>query len=73
MSGKELFEKYSKAVAGTPGYEYKSILFTALLIVGEDQLYKTLEKAEKEGKRIELTYPIPIEAGPSEPDGIILV
>jgi len=52
--------------------EYAGILMTALLVIGEDELTKQLDEAEEQGKRLELTYPIPWDVGPSEPCGVTL-
>ena len=52
--------------------EYGNLLLTALMVVGEDELTRKLDEAEKQGKRLELTYPIPWDVGPSEPCGITL-
>lgn len=64
----EIIESYREA-----DKDYSNILFTALDIVGEDKLISLLEEAERLGKRIELTYPIPFEVGPSDPNGVKLV
>lgn len=48
LSGEYLFDYYT-SIDG----EYKQTLFTAHLTIG-DRLYKLLEKAEKQGKRIAL-------------------
>jgi len=53
--------------------DYSNTLFTALNILGEDKLTSLLDEAEKLGKRIELTYPIPFEVGPSDPNGVKIV
>lgn len=52
---------------------YASTLLTAIIAIGEDEVMKKLEEAEKQGKRLELTYPIPPEVGPSEPNGVKIV
>lgn len=59
MNGQQLFDKLIE-----PRDEYSRVLFTALTIEG-DNLYKMLEEAEKEGKKIVLKSPI--DNGPSEP------
>lgn len=69
MTGKELFEKYRTGA----DKEYSQLLTTAFFVVGEKVLFANLENAEKEGKRIKLTYPIPFNMGPSDPNGITLV
>lgn len=55
------------------GGELAQVLMTALPIVGEENLINLLDEAERTGKRMELTYPIDPNVGPSEPDGVILV
>ena len=64
----ERIERYHNTDRG-----YAGILMTALLVIGEDELTKQLDEAEKQGKRLELTYPIPWDVGPSEPCGVIIV
>lgn len=61
-------EKHLKA-----GGELAQTLLTALPIVGEAKLIELLEEAERQGKRLEITYPIDPRVGPSEPDGIAIV
>jgi hypothetical protein len=51
--------------------EYSNTLFTALVIIGEDQLTSLLNDAEKQGRRLKLTFPLPFEIGPSDPNGVI--
>lgn len=55
MTGKELFYKYSDS-AGKSGEEkeYAKLIFLLGLYLEED-LYRLLEKAEKEGKRLAIT------------------
>lgn len=76
MTGKQLFDKFQeegrKADPDSKAREYAETLTTAYIAVG-DKLYPALERAEKEGKKIEVTYPIPIDEGYSEPDGIKLI
>ena len=68
MSGKQLFDLHT-----APRDYYAGILTMAALIVGKPRLFDLLEEAERTGQRIELTYPIPIDVGPSEPNGIELI
>lgn len=65
---KSKLEKYRETDS-----EYANTLLTAIMAIGEDAVMKKLEEAEKQGKRLELTYPIPPEEGPSEPDGVAIV
>ena len=53
--------------------EYANILLTAIMAIGEDEVMKKLEEAERQGKRLELTYPIDPSVGPSEPNGVAIV
>jgi len=48
LTGKELFEKYTKARD-----EYASTLLTIRMNIGDD-IYHMLEKAEIEGKRLQI-------------------
>lgn len=75
--GKKLFQHYQKlgevSGGGTEDSYYAGILFTALLIAGEEELYHTLVDAEERDRRIDLTFPIPFDVGPSEPCGIVII
>lgn len=77
MTGKQLFEKYQadakEAGPGTDQSYYAGILFQSILLAGEQDTYDMLEKAEKEGKKLELGYPIKPSTGPSSPSEVILV
>lgn len=53
--------------------EYANTLLTAIMAIGEDAVMKKLEEAEKQGKRLELTYPVDPSVGPSEPDGVKII
>lgn len=53
--------------------EYANTLLTAMTVLGEDKVLAKLDEAEKQGKRLKLTYPIDPSVGPSDPDGIIIV
>jgi hypothetical protein len=76
MTGQQLYEKYliaaEKAGPGTDAWDYFRELALAFLTVG-DKLFKSLEEAEKSGKKIGIVYPIPFDEGPSEPSGIEIV
>lgn len=52
--------------------DYANTLLTAIMAIGEDEVMKQLEEAESQGKRLELTYPIDPEVGPSEPNGVAI-
>ncbi|WP_420152112.1 hypothetical protein [Siphonobacter sp.] len=75
MTGKQLFDKYQRdgraATVGSEEREYGGLLLTALMTVGKEELFATLEEAEKTGKKVALTYPA--ESVPAEPNGITLV
>jgi len=77
MTGKQLFEKYQAEAKTTgPGTEqsyYAGILFQSIIMVGEEKTYDLLVQAEKEGKKLDLSFPIKATEGPSEPSGVILV
>lgn len=66
-----LFDRISKYKGTDP--DYARDLLTALYAIGGDELGRQLTKAEKQGKRLELTYPINPEEGPSEPNGVRIV
>lgn len=73
MTGKEIFNKYLNIKDPTEKEsEYISVLKTAFMLNSE-KLFKLLEQADKEGKRIDLSYPIQAGTGFSEPDDIILI
>lgn len=62
MTGKQLFEKYTDA-----GGEYAQTLMTAIMAIGDEDLFDALEKAEKEDKKIALVeLPDGIVGEPSE-------
>jgi|GEM_PF-2196444 len=67
----EVIDKLEEYQRKDPGYA--STLFTALIVIGADELANKLGEAEQQGKRLELTYPIPFDVGPSEPNGVTLV
>lgn len=77
MTGSDLYDYYQQAGATAPSdssaVEYAQLLRTALFVVEPADLYAALEQAEATGQQIDLTYPVPIGQGPSEPDGIQLV
>jgi len=68
MDKKQILENYRRT-----DREYANTLLTAIMAIGEDEVMKKLEQAEKEGKRLELTYPIPPGVGPSEPNGVRII
>lgn len=61
MNGKELLRKYLDKKD-----EYSQVLMTALYVDAVN-IYELLEKAEAEGKKIVIEYPISPDQGPSEP------
>lgn len=67
----ELFTRIKKIRKKDPGYG--STLLTALLVVGEKELLAAMNEAEEKNMKIDVTYPIPPEQGPSDPSGIVLV
>jgi len=77
MSGADLFEKYMQAAqkAGrcSPEAAYLQTLRTAYYLIGPEALYALLEEAQRTGQVLELTLPIPIDWGPSDPNGVKLV
>lgn len=73
MTGKEIFDKYVGIKdPSTEERDYINTLRTAFMI-DRSKLFRMLEDADKEGKQIGLSYPVPIGDGPSEPDEIILI
>ncbi|WP_262246992.1 hypothetical protein [Parapedobacter soli] len=64
----DILEKYRKQDPN-----YADTLLTALMIVGEEEFLRVLGEAEKAEKRLELTYPIPFDVGPSDPSGVKIV
>lgn len=73
MSGKEIFDRYQLAALknglGSHEFQYGNILYQALRIEGEENVFKLLELAEHSGKRIALTCSVTGE----EPNAVILV
>lgn len=56
------------------GGEYAQTLEKGLIAVGHFAMFEAMEKAEKDGKTIELTYKIPLSVDPVSPaTGIKLV
>jgi hypothetical protein len=77
MTGKQLFDQYQFAAQingfGSNEFQYGNILYQALKIEGEENIFQLLEEAEKSGKRIALEYPpAPVENYP-EPHKVILI
>jgi hypothetical protein len=74
MNGQQLFE-YHRAFrdfSGTDRDEYAQIVETAFVLFG-DEVFKKLEQADREDKKITLGYPIDQTKSPATPDRIILV
>ncbi|WP_214228623.1 hypothetical protein [Pedobacter sp. B4-66] len=61
MTGQELLKKYLDKKD-----DYSRVVMTALY-VESDRIYELLEKAEAEGKKLAIEYPISPDVGPSEP------
>lgn len=68
MDTKQILKQYRQT-----DREYANTLLTAITAIGEDKVLAKLEEAEKQGKRLKLTYPIDPSVGPSDPDGIVIV
>ena len=77
MSGKEIFDCYQSAALkngfGSAEFLYGNLLFEALRIEGEENLFKMLEEARISGKRIDLDYSDIQKNGSMEPDMVIMV
>ena len=77
MSGKEIFDCYQSAALkngfGSTEFLYGNLLFEALRIEGEENLFKMLEEARISGKRIDLDYSDIQKNGSMEPDMVIMV
>ncbi len=69
MTGQQIFDKLQWAAhiygPGSVEFLYGNLLFEALRLHGEDQLFPLLEEAEMTGKRIYLFYP---ESGVGDSD-----
>lgn len=52
--------------------QYANTILTAIVALEEDEVLAKLKEAEKQGKRLQLTYPIDPDAGPSEPNGVVM-
>lgn len=61
MTGQQIFDKLQWAAhiygPGSVEFLYGNLLFEALRLHGEEQLFPLLEEAEMTGKRIDLHYP----------------
>lgn len=61
MTGQQLFDKFQWAAhisgPGSVEFLYGNLLFEALRLHGEEQLFPMLEEAEITGKRVHLHYP----------------
>lgn len=56
MTGQQIFEqKSARTYTGDEADEYAQLLMSIFMHIGDD-LYPLLEKAEKEGKKVELKY-----------------
>jgi hypothetical protein len=77
MTGKELFDYHQSAALkggfGSPEFRYGNLLFEALKIEGEENIFRKLEEAAVAGKRIGLTYSIAPESETTEPDVVVIV
>ena len=77
MTGSDFFDKYQMLGNTEPVQsveaEYAQLLRTAFYVVGPAKLYTALEEAEATGQQVDLTYPISLDQGPSDPDGITLI
>lgn len=74
MTGQQLFE-YHRAFrdySGTDRDEYAQTVETAFMLFG-DEVFRKLEEADKENKRISLGYPIDETQSPATPNRIIIV
>lgn len=68
MTASELLAKYR-----IKDRQYANTLLAAIMAIGEAEVFVKLEEAERQGKRLELTFPIDPSVGPSEPDGVAIV
>lgn len=67
MTGRQLFEKYAafRDFSGSAEDQYAQTVQTALILF-DDLVYVMLERAEKEGKRIELVENLEVEGEPTD-------
>jgi hypothetical protein len=74
MSGKELFDYYQQAALtkgfGSAEFQYGNILFEALKLEGESNLFKKLEEANAAGRQLMLAHTKGIYD--AEPDIVIM-
>lgn len=77
MTGKELFDHHQSAALrsgfGSPEFRYGNLLFEALKIEGEENVFQKLEEASLTGKRIALTYSVTPETNEGEPDLVVVI
>lgn len=71
MNGQAIYDHYQQEPTSSAA-AYARLLRTAFFVVGPERLFTMLELAADRGQFIELVYPIPPEAGPSEPCDIRL-
>jgi len=75
--GKDLFGKYNDLAkengVGSEDCQYASVLFQALLMVGERKVFELLEEADESGKKLALEYSNDHGGEEAIPSNIILV
>lgn len=67
MTGQQLFDKYTEQRdhSESEQNDYAQTLQTALMLFG-DKVFAMLERAEKEGKKIELVENLEVEGAPTD-------
>ena len=77
MTGKELFDYHQSAALrngfGSAEFRYGNLLFEALKIEGEENIFQKLEEANLTGKRIGLGYSVTPANDEAEPDLVVIV
>jgi hypothetical protein len=75
--GKELFGKYNDLATqngvGSEDCKYASVLFQALLLVGERKVFELLEEADETGKKLALEYSNDHGGEEAVPSHVVLV
>ena len=75
--GKDLFGKYNdlakQSGVGSEDCKYASVLFQALLLVGERKVFELLEEADESGKKLALEYSGNSDDEEAVPSHVILV
>lgn len=77
MTGKELFDHYQAAALrhgfGSAEFSYGNVLFEAMKLEGEANVFRKLEEANAKGRKIQLAYSTPTDGQHTEPDLVVIV